>query len=115
MKNRLVVAAMAMAVLVSFSCKKDAHMSKKYDPALRHLLESASIESSSGTSIPIIGTCSSEITDSLRAVLEKAGARVGTISGRFFTADIPRSKLEKIASLSEVRYLQLAPKAKPTK
>jgi len=115
MNKRLILAMMAMAVLVSFSCKKDSQMTSKFDPALRHFLESSQIESSAEKSIPVIGTCSSEITDSLRAVLEKTGARVGAISGKFFTADIPKSKLKKIASLTEVRYLQLAPKAKPTK
>ncbi len=115
MNKKLILAVMAMGVLLSLSCKKESQMTNKFDPALRHFLESAQIESIGEKPIPIIGTCSAEIGDSLRTVLEKAGARVGTISGKFFTADIPKSKLKKIASLTEIRYLQLAPKAKPTK
>ncbi len=115
MNKKLILAVLAMGILLSLSCKRETQMSKKFDPALRHLLESSQIESARETPVPIIGTCSSEITDSLRSVLEKAGAHVGTISGKFFTADIPKSKLKKIASLTDIRYLQLAPKVKPTK
>lgn len=115
MNKKLVLMLMVASVFILFSCKRESHVTNKFDPALRHFMESSQIESAAEKSIPVIGTCSSQISDSLRSVLERAGARIGTISGRFFTADIPKSKLEKIALLKQIRYLQLAPKAKPTK
>lgn len=113
MKKSVIVGILIAILVFSFSCKKESTVKSKYDPTLRHYLESQQIQATPEKLVPIIGTCFIEITDSLRSVLEKNGARVGTTRGKFFTADIPKSKINKIASLAEVRYLQLAPKAKP--
>ncbi|GBD94354.1 hypothetical protein BMS3Abin05_01960 [bacterium BMS3Abin05] len=101
--------------LFVFACRKDQAVEKKYDPALRNYLESSRLKPASTEWIPVLGKCSKEITDSLKNVLENAGARIGTVSGKLFTADIPKIRLKQVASLREVEYLQLSPKAKPVR
>ncbi len=115
MKFWSILLVVGVVLFILGGCQKGEEFRTKLDPGLKTLLESKSVSRVPNTWVPVLGTARVEITERVRKKMATTGARIGTVAGKLFTADVPMAGIRPLAEMKEIKYLQLAEKAKPTK
>lgn len=110
----LFVVALVIAAGISSGCKKEEReaIEAKCDASLRLRAEELA-KSSPDSLLDVLGKAAGPVDDAQRGKLEKAGARLGTVTGDTFTSRVAVKKLGSVAALDFVMSLALSQTREP--
>ncbi len=105
------IAAVLVAVVAGAACAQRSRTpdpSSKMDPALRRV---ASLRSD--TVVGVFIRTTQPVSPADRRRLERAGVRIGTVTGELLTGRVAARHVRDVAALDIVKYMELARSLRP--
>lgn len=104
MKKKFMFVLLPILLLIGCSTMNDDYQNK-LDPSLRMELSDEDTKNSQ-ENIQFLGKCKTDITDDMKAKLEKTGVSVESVIKDIFTASGTREQIVELAKLESVIHLE---------